>query len=124
MRHERARLYADLERPGVHGEEKMSFVTWKVPRLIPFLIKFLRAGSESEVRRISKSLALMLHDSPAQHLALATGTGAETRSSTPSATSATTTSSAPGWITVFSFDPPQPTVMAKQKGSNNNTNWH
>lgn len=54
------------------------FLRWPyVPRLIPFLIKFLRAGSASEVRRISKSLALLLHDSPAQHVALATGTGAE-----------------------------------------------
>lgn len=54
------------------------FVKWLYfPRLVPFLIKFLHAGSESEVRRIAKSLSLMLHDTAAQHLALAEGTGAE-----------------------------------------------
>ncbi len=54
------------------------FLRWRyLPRLIPFLIKFLRAGSETEVRRISKSLALLLNDTAAQHLALAVGTEAE-----------------------------------------------
>jgi len=53
------------------------FVRWKyIPRLLPFLLKFLRSGSEGEVRRISESLALLLHDTAAQHLALAAGTGA------------------------------------------------
>lgn len=54
------------------------FLRWGyLPRLIPFLVRFLRAGRESEVRRISKSLALLLHDTAAQHLALAVGTEAE-----------------------------------------------
>lgn len=54
------------------------FLRWRyLPRLLPFLVKFLRSGSEREVRRISKSLALLLHDTAAQHLALATGTEAE-----------------------------------------------
>ncbi|MGI9479043.1 MAG: NAD(P)/FAD-dependent oxidoreductase [Hyphomicrobiaceae bacterium] len=54
------------------------FLRWSyLPRLVPFLVRFLRSGTESEVRRISQSLALLLHDTAAQHLALAEGTGAE-----------------------------------------------
>lgn len=54
------------------------FLRWSyLPQLVPFLVRFLKSGSESEVRRISESLALLLHDTAAQHLALAEGTGAE-----------------------------------------------
>ena len=54
------------------------FLRWQyLPKLIPFLIKFLRSGSDQDVQHISKSLAMLLHDTPSQHQALAEGTGAE-----------------------------------------------
>lgn len=65
--------------PGMLFDPKQPlFVKWSYfPRLLPFLFKFLRAGSEEKVQHISKSLALMLHDTAAQHIALVEGTGAE-----------------------------------------------
>ena len=54
------------------------FLRWSyLPKLIPWLLPFLRNGSRTKVMQIARSLSLMLHDSPAQHLALAEGTGAE-----------------------------------------------
>lgn len=48
-----------------------------LPRLWPFLIPFLRAGREAEVRRIAAALAAILPDAEDQHRDLAAGTGAE-----------------------------------------------
>lgn len=54
------------------------FLRWRyLPRLLPFLVPYLRAGRESEVRRIAGALAGLLGDCVDQHRALAAGTGAE-----------------------------------------------
>lgn len=46
-------------------------------RLLPWLVPYLRAGREAEVRRIAAALATILPDAEDQHRDLAAGTGAE-----------------------------------------------
>jgi len=54
------------------------FLKWTyLPKLIPFLFKYLKHANANSVERISKGLSQLLHDAPDQHLALANGTGAE-----------------------------------------------
>ena len=54
------------------------FLRWSyLPKLIPFLLSYLKHGNTADVSRIAEGLSLLLHDSPDQHLALANGTGAE-----------------------------------------------
>jgi D-amino-acid dehydrogenase len=45
-----------------------------LPKLIPFLFKYMKHANAQSVERISKGLSVLLHDSPDQHLALANGT--------------------------------------------------
>lgn len=50
------------------------FLRWShLPRLAPFLVRFLRHGREDEVRRIAGVLARLLTDAVDQHRALAEG---------------------------------------------------
>lgn len=52
-------------------------VHWRsLPRLAPWLLRFLRNGSRGEVERTARALAPLIGDSFDQHLALAGGTGA------------------------------------------------
>jgi len=54
------------------------FLRWSyLPRLMPWLGRYLRAGREREVRRISAALAPLVADTASQHRALAAGTPAE-----------------------------------------------
>ena len=54
------------------------FLRWSyLPRLLPWLVPFLRNGSADRVRRIAGALEGLIGDSVDQHLALARGTGAE-----------------------------------------------
>ncbi len=54
------------------------FLRWSyLPKLLPFLIKYLGHANATDVNHISDGLALMLRDSAEQHLAVAKGTGAE-----------------------------------------------
>jgi len=54
------------------------FLKWRyLPRLLPWLVPFLRAGREAEVRRIAGALGTLVRDSTDQHQALAAGTGAD-----------------------------------------------
>lgn len=54
------------------------FVRWSyIPRMIPFLLRYLSHTNKKDVEWISAGLNELLHDSPDQHLALAKGTGAE-----------------------------------------------
>ncbi len=54
------------------------FLRWGyLPRLVPFLLKYLSHGNKKDVNRIADSLSLLLHDCADQHEALAKGTGAE-----------------------------------------------
>lgn len=54
------------------------FLKWAyIPKLIPFLWKYMKHANAKSVERISKGLCELLHDAPDQHLALAKGTGAE-----------------------------------------------
>lgn len=54
------------------------FLKWPyVPKLIPFLWKYMKHANAKSVERISKGLCELLHDAPDQHLSLAKGTGAE-----------------------------------------------
>ncbi|MDG1530031.1 MAG: FAD-binding oxidoreductase [Paracoccaceae bacterium] len=54
------------------------FLRWSyLPRLIPFLFRYLKNGSAAANAKIAAGLTEMMHDSPDQHLALANGTGAE-----------------------------------------------
>ena len=58
------------------GRDGPLFLRWgSVPRLAPFLWRYLRSGRDWE--RTAASLSLLLHDCADQHLALAEGTGAE-----------------------------------------------
>ncbi|MEC9431506.1 MAG: FAD-dependent oxidoreductase [Pseudomonadota bacterium] len=50
------------------------FLRWSyLPRLAPFLVRFIRHGREDEVRRIAAALARLLTDAVDQHRALAEG---------------------------------------------------
>lgn len=54
------------------------FVRWSyLPRLAPWLVRYLRHSNESDARRISQGLAALTNDTVAQHRALAAGTPAE-----------------------------------------------
>lgn len=54
------------------------FLRWaKLPHLLPFFLKYLSHANDNSVKRISDALSTLLHDSPNQHLSLASGTGAE-----------------------------------------------
>jgi D-amino-acid dehydrogenase len=54
------------------------FLRWRyLPRLVPWLIPYLRSSSRKRVEKIAASLALLLTDTVDQHLALALGTPAE-----------------------------------------------
>jgi len=54
------------------------FLRWLyLPRLLPFLVKYLKNGTARTNAKIATGLTEMMHDSPDQHLALAAGTGAE-----------------------------------------------
>lgn len=54
------------------------FLKWRyLPKLIPFLRRYLSHGTEASVDKISQALTTLLHDSPDQHLALARDTPAE-----------------------------------------------
>ncbi len=65
--------------PGMlFSKDEPLFLRWSyLPRLLPFLIKYLGYANDRAVRKISDSLALLLHDCADQHVALAKGTGAE-----------------------------------------------
>lgn len=53
------------------------FLRWRhLPRLMPFLSRYLKNGTEAQVQRSARALATLLHDSPEQHLALARDTPA------------------------------------------------
>ncbi|MDQ2090166.1 NAD(P)/FAD-dependent oxidoreductase [Marimonas arenosa] len=54
------------------------FLKWGyLPRLAPWLLKYLRHGNETDVRRIAAAVKGVVGDSLNDHLALAEGTGAE-----------------------------------------------
>lgn len=54
------------------------FLRWSyLPRLAPFLRKYLGHGNATDVNRIADGLTLLLQDTADQHLAVAKGTGAE-----------------------------------------------
>ena len=54
------------------------FLRWRyLPKLIPFLFKYLKHANEKSVNRIADGLYLLLKDSPEQHIDLAKGTPAE-----------------------------------------------
>jgi D-amino-acid dehydrogenase len=48
-----------------------------LPRVLPWLVRYLRYGREAEVRRTAEALALLIGDSVEQHRLLAAGTGAK-----------------------------------------------
>lgn len=54
------------------------FMRWSyLPRLLPWLVPFLRNSSRARMEKIAEGLAGIVGDSVDQHLALAAGTGAE-----------------------------------------------
>lgn len=54
------------------------FLRWSyLPKLTPWLLKYLSHANDKDTRRISEGLAPILYDSPSQHEALAKGTEAE-----------------------------------------------
>ena len=54
------------------------FLRWSyLPKLTPWLLKYLSHANDRDTRRISEGLAPILYDSPSQHEALARGTEAE-----------------------------------------------
>lgn len=54
------------------------FLRWSyVPRMIPWLVKYLRHANDRDTRRIAEGLNSVIGDSVDQHLALAKGTRAE-----------------------------------------------
>lgn len=54
------------------------FLRWSyLPKLTPWLLKYLSHANDRDTRRISGGLAPILYDSPSQHEALARGTEAE-----------------------------------------------
>ena len=54
------------------------FLKWSyLPKLFPFLLKYLSHATESEVFRIAEAQAELMHDTYDQHVALAKGTPAE-----------------------------------------------
>jgi D-amino-acid dehydrogenase len=54
------------------------FLRWRyLPRLLPFLVKYLSFGTRKHVNSFAQEMSYLLGDSYDQHLALAQGTGAE-----------------------------------------------
>lgn len=54
------------------------FLRWSyLPKLLPFLVPYLRTANQVDLERISGGLANMMHDTADQHLAIAKGTPAE-----------------------------------------------
>jgi len=54
------------------------FLKWSyLPKLIPFLRKYIKHANAVSVEKISHGLSQLLHDAPDQHFALANGTEAE-----------------------------------------------
>lgn len=54
------------------------FLRWSyLPRLVPFLLRYLKNANARKVETTSTSLNYLLHDAPDQHLALAKGTPAD-----------------------------------------------
>ncbi len=54
------------------------FMKWRyLPKLVPWLIKYLRHNNEADTRRIAAALYGVIGDSLEDHQALASGTGAE-----------------------------------------------
>jgi D-amino-acid dehydrogenase len=54
------------------------FLRWSyMPKLLPWLVPYLRASNKKSVEHIAKNLAPLLFDSVDEHIALAKGTGAE-----------------------------------------------
>ncbi len=54
------------------------FLRWSyLPKLLPFLLRYLSNANHSDMARISAGLAEMMHDTADQHVALAKGTAAE-----------------------------------------------
>lgn len=54
------------------------FLRWTyLPKLLPFLFKYLKHANEKSVNRIADGLHQLLNDTPEQHIALAKGTPAE-----------------------------------------------
>jgi D-amino-acid dehydrogenase len=64
--------------PGMLMSSKQPlFIKWKYfPKLIPFLIKYMKHANAKSGERISQGLSQLLHDAPDQHMALADGTQA------------------------------------------------
>ena len=62
--------------PGMlFGRDKPLFMKWRYfPKLVPWLIKYLRHANEADTRRIATALNEIIGDSLADHLALAKGT--------------------------------------------------
>ncbi len=54
------------------------FLKWRyLPKLLPWLVKYLKHNNEADTRRIASALAPIIGDSLEDHLALAAGTEAE-----------------------------------------------
>lgn len=54
------------------------FLKWRyLPKLLPWLVKYLKHNNEADTRRIAKALAPIIADSLEDHQALAKGTNAE-----------------------------------------------
>lgn len=54
------------------------FLKWSyLPKIAPWLVKYLRHANEPDTRRLAKAIAGVTLDSVAEHQALASGTGAE-----------------------------------------------
>ncbi|EFL87903.1 FAD-binding oxidoreductase [Ahrensia sp. R2A130] len=54
------------------------FMRWSyLPKLLPFLTKYLPYAREDRTRKIADGLAAVLHDTADQHVAVSKGTGAE-----------------------------------------------
>lgn len=68
-----------LKAPGMlFNRNQPLFVKWRyLPRLAPWLIKYLRHANEPDVRRIAAAVKGVVGDSLSDHLALAQDTGAE-----------------------------------------------
>jgi len=57
--------------------DKPLFVRWRyLPKLMPFLFKYLKHANPADVSRIAQSLAQLLHDTADQHAALCDGLNA------------------------------------------------
>ena len=60
------------------GRDGPLFMRWRhLPRLLPWLLPFVRSAREEKVRATASALAYLLGDAVEQHEALARGTGAE-----------------------------------------------